>query len=249
MSGRYDVSTLSGPFRPVRLNGRLVQIVELWGGELRRAAEFGEWMAGRAASRGIADDDVQRGRAEEIASRRARRELHEIGAQGEIVVAKVLGLKAPLVRGSVGRLSPSIPPNWSVHTQLSTSRDTLDGYLRLMARNFRSGWRHVLVERDGGGEAWEQAGRPWGDPFAGSPVFIVHGWISDEHARDVAIQRYSYSTNRHVHFRHLLSPLDRVHETAHGAPTDEPPAPAPFDTDADAAAECRQLGFDDEGPQ
>lgn len=196
------------------LHGRRVWIVELNASELRRATDYADWM--QTQERGVVADDVQRGRP-------ARWEWNELGAQGALVVAKIFGVRAPLPRGR-GRalIDAPVPPCWNPKTQLSSSRDTLDRYMRIMASAFHPGWRHVYVERDVG--LW------------GGFVFVVHGWIADERARDVSVQRYSYSSNRFVHMRHLTPLTRELYDTAHGAPTDEPPAPAPFDADPDAQA-------------
>jgi hypothetical protein len=204
------------------LFGRRVWIVELNGSELRRAKNYGDACAARVIRRNLRPDEDDQEQGRNVLR-------HELGAQGEIVVAKVLGVHAPLDLNAFSH-RPAVPPCWSVRTQLSSSRDMLDGYLRAMRSTLHPGWRYVLVERDVA--VW------------GGYVFIVHGWIADERLREVSVQRYSYSSNRFVHRRHL-EPLTReLYDTTHGAPTDEPPAPAPYDTDADA----RQLSMDEEAP-
>jgi hypothetical protein len=194
------------------LNGRRVQIVELNESEFRRATECArrrERPSLRPSATHFEIGDESEGQ---------RLVWHELGAQGEVVVAKVLGVEAPL---SVNTFhAPDIPPDWSVKTQLSTSRNMRDRYMRIQPHAYHFGWRHVLVERD--------------IALWGGFVFIVHGWIADEQARRVAVKRH-WRDNDFVHLRHL-SPLTRdVYDTVYGAPTDEPPAPAPFDTDMGAA--------------
>jgi hypothetical protein len=212
---------------PATLFGRRVWIVELNASELRRATDFADWLA--TQKRGVVADDHHEGRAAAIQVDTGW-QWNELGAQGEIVVAKVLGVEAPLTRNKRRAFTePDIPPWWSVKTQLATSRDMLDAYMRLREGSFRPGWRHVLVERDAG--IW------------GGFVFIVHGWVTDARARAVAVRRYSYSTNQFVHARHLAPLTRELYDTVHGAPTDEPPPPAPFDRDDDAGEQLT-MGVD-----
>lgn len=196
------------------LDGRSVQIVELNANEHRNA-----YVCGCARCR----DDLRDGadtfqRGGNGPSREQKIAWNVQGAQGEIAVARVLGVRAPLDVDVFRK--PDIPPNWAVKTQSWASKDMQDGYLRLLARARHPGWRYVLVERVVG--LW------------GRFVFIIHGWIADEQVDAVAVQRYSYSPNGFVNLKRLTSLTRDVYDTVYGAPTDEPPAPAPFDTDEDA---------------
>jgi hypothetical protein len=175
-----------------------LQIVELNAAELARAADC-------ARRRNRIDvppskDNVRRGRAIEASAAGANSLLYnEIGAQGEIVVAKLLGIRAPL-HVDTFHTWPDVPPNWNVKTQMSTSKDMREGYLRLSAGDFQRDYRHVLVERD--------------TALDGHYVFVVHGWIGNDEAEIVARKRYAYSTNRHVHIKHLqpIEPMCQLDE-------------------------------------
>ena len=111
-----------------------------------------------------------------------------IGAQGELALAKLIGTRAPLDVGTF-RSRPDVPPHWDVKTQLAYSQDTLAGYLRLRPRGLIRGRRHVFVVRD--------------VRIDGSYVFVVHGFVTTEKAREVGRRRFAYSDNLHVHVRHL----------------------------------------------
>ena len=171
------------PRRPWRL-------VELNATDYTRAAEWAR--KGNRRGRGIADQglDAQR---HEIADRDSL-VYDELGAQGEIAVARVLGKPAPL-DPTAFRSRPDIPPCWDVKTQLAYSQDTLAGYLRLRPRSLIRGRRHVFVVRD--------------TRVDGDYVFLVHGFVTTEQAREVGRQRFAYSDNLHVHVRHLepIEPL------------------------------------------
>ena len=219
--GRYG-ATFFGPF-DATLNGRRVQIVELLGEELRRADAWGEMAVEsvRAFRRREDREDLRTGLERD---RETQLIHHTLGAQAEIAVAKVLGVHAPL--DPLGFNRPDIPPNWAVVAQRSGTRAMVDGYFRLRATAWHPGWRYVMVERD--------------VALHGNFVFIVHGWIGGALAHQVKTQRYG-ATNWFINLRRL-TPLSReLYDTTHGAPTDQPPAPAPFDTDPDAAKEHRQL--------
>lgn len=124
---------------------------------------------------------------------------NELGAQGELALGKLIGITAPLHADTFHNF-PDVPPNWSVKTQLSTSKDMLDRYMRLRRRDFQRDYRHVLIERD--------------IALDGHFVFVVHGWIPNEQAEAVAVRRYAYSDNRFVHTRHLqpIEPLCQLDE-------------------------------------
>jgi hypothetical protein len=209
------------------LFGRRVWIVELADSELERARDYARRLGARRTHDG---SDTFRRTGEGEPSDEMKFGWDEQGAQGKLAVGRVLGVRAPLRLD--GWETPDLPPNWHVKTQQSTSKDMLDGYLRLLRRALRPGWRHVLVERDVA--MW------------GGFVFIVHGWIADDQVAEVGRRRYSYSPNQFVHLRHL-QPLEReLYDTVHGAPTDEPPAAAPFDTDPDAALDADALFAEDD---
>ena len=167
-----------------------LQIIELAAADLDRAADC----ARRRNSTSIdpTGDDGHPGRADDV---RANALLYaELGAQGEIALARLVGVTAPL-KADTFHNYPDVPPNWSVKTQLSTSRDMLQRELRLRPGDFRPGYRHVLVERD--------------ILVSGGFVFIIHGSITNEQALKVGRRRYSYSDNILIHARHLepIEPL------------------------------------------
>lgn len=214
------------------MTSRRAWVVELNAAELARADAYGQQTTRRAM--GVDASDVAEGR-----DTRDDAERPTLGAQAEIAVAKLLGIVAPLDVTTYQRPDLPSPPGasfagWSIKAQRSTSLDMRNRYLRLRANSLHPRWRHALVERD--------------VATGGSFVFVVHGWIADERVREVGRELYAYSSNIFVHLRHLqsfepLAQLDETHwagraerwldvyDTAHGAPTDEPPAPAPFDAD------------------
>lgn len=174
------------------------QIVELNASELARAADCAQQ---RNRMRLVPDgDDGAVGRAEALHDIETARFYNELGAQGEIAVGKVLGIEAPLGVNTF-RSSPDLPPAWSVKTQLSTSTDTKRGYLRIRERNLHPDWSYVLVERDV-------------LHLAGTPVFLVHGFVSDAGVARYGRRLYSYSSNIFVHISHLrpLEPLCQLDE-------------------------------------
>jgi hypothetical protein len=111
-----------------------------------------------------------------------------IGALGEIAFARRAGTIAPL-HVDTFHSRADVPPNWDVKTQLSTSKDTLRSEMRLRPRDWHPGRRYVFVEA--------------APTLRGDWLFIVHGWIGDPAAREVAIRRYANSPNRFIHLRHL----------------------------------------------
>lgn len=141
-----------------------------------------------------------------------RRHNYTMGALGVIVFARAVGVPEPR------RLDGRVPPYWVVRTQRSTSAAMRSRQLRLKPHDLRAGLRFALVECEAA--------------LDGYPVFIVHGWISAEGMREHGRQRYG-SSNLFAHIRHLTPVSREPYATEHGAPTDEPPAPAPFDTDDD----------------
>jgi hypothetical protein len=124
---------------------------------------------------------------------------HELGAQGESAMAKLIGIIAPLQVDTFHDW-PDLPPDWDVKTQLSASKNTRDGYLRLRPRDFQYGRRHVLIERD--------------ISLDGRFIFAIHGWISNDEALEVARTRYANSPNRFVNVRYLqpVEPLCQLDE-------------------------------------
>ena len=147
------------------MSDRPPQIVELTTADLERAAACAR-RRNRMELRPDGDEGYSHERFGALRSTITALFFNELGAQGEIVVARLLGIAAPL-HVDTFRSWPDVPPNWSVKTQLSTSRDMADRLLRLRPRDFHNGYRHVLVERDTALDGHLVLRRAWLDPRRG----------------------------------------------------------------------------------
>ncbi len=163
------------------------RIVELNLADIARADECARRRC-RMELRPGGDDDYDLNRSYDLRDENAALFYNVIGARGEIAFAKLVGVKAPLSVNTF-RSQPDVPPNWDVKTQLSFSKDTLRGEMRLRPRDWHSGRRYVFIEL--------------APALHNRCLLEVHGWIDEKKAREVARGRYSNSPNLFIHLRHL----------------------------------------------
>jgi hypothetical protein len=171
-------------------------IRELNVADLTLATDFAERRFARGSRYGRDAEDIRQGRRR---ADDARFTHDELGAQCEIVIARVLGIDPVLDINSFQRW-PDLPPDWSVKGAFATSQHIRLGYLQIRAGSMHRGWRHVGVVRD--------------VALDGHFVFVVQGWILNERVYDVGRCLYSNTSNLFVNVKHLerLEPMSQLDE-------------------------------------